>query len=59
MSKSDPKNGIMSMTVAALDVEELEQRLELATAAASCDCCGTNGCVVLVKKAAAAPGEGC
>jgi hypothetical protein len=33
----------MKMTPEALDVEELERRLELAVQAADCSCCGQNG----------------
>jgi hypothetical protein len=34
---------IMNLTIASTDVEELERRLELATQAAACSCCGQNG----------------
>lgn len=49
--KSDITIGIMNMTTEALDIEELEQRLELATNTASCDCCGekAEGCGVKVQ----------
>ncbi len=55
---SKSKNGITHMTITALDIEELEQRLELATAATSCDCCGgkVEACGVQVKQFA--PGGG-
>jgi hypothetical protein len=37
---------ITNMTVEALDIEELERRLELAAQSADCSCCGSNdgGC---------------
>lgn len=45
-----------NLTIEALDVEELERRLELATQAADCSCCGQNGsCNDNKKVAAAAP----
>ena len=33
----------LHMTPEALDVEELEHRLELAAQTAACSCCGSNG----------------
>lgn len=44
--KSNPPCDIRNMTTEALDVEELEHRLELAGAVACCDCCGNHatGC---------------
>ena len=37
---------ITNMTVEALDIEELERRLELAAQSSDCSCCGRNdgGC---------------
>ena len=58
-SKSDPKCGIMNMTIEALDVEELEQRLELATQAAACDCCGEKAEGCLGRSAATAVVDAC
>ena len=37
------KPDITNMTIEALDIEELEQRLELAAQTADCSCCGQNG----------------
>jgi hypothetical protein len=42
-TKNEMKNSIMNLTQEALDVEELERRLEMAAAVAACDCCGSNG----------------
>ena len=33
----------LELTPAAVDVEELERRLELAAQTAACSCCGSNG----------------
>ena len=41
-TKNPPKASIVNLTPESLDVEELERRLEMAAAAASCDCCGGN-----------------
>lgn len=51
------KSEITNMTSEALDVEELERRLELATQAADCSCCGQNGSCNDKKGATA--GESC
>ena len=51
------------MTPDALDVEELEHRLELAAQTAACSCCGSNGnncdCNTKVKAATNTGGAGC
>lgn len=51
--KDDPKGGpeeLLSLNIDDLDVEELEQRLEMAAAAAACDC-WVNGCTGYCKEA--------
>lgn len=37
------KTNIQNLTIEALDIEELEHRLELAAQTADCSCCGSNG----------------
>jgi hypothetical protein len=48
-----------NLTIEALDVEELERRLELATQAADCGCCGQNGSCNDNKKATSTAEPSC